>query len=210
MKLRTLAALLCALALSLGATGMVFANDGECQDEQGAWIDCATATASDEEPTATASDDEPTATASDDESASPTDEETASPSDEETASPTDEETASPTDEETASPTDEETASPTDEETASPTDEETASPTDEETASPSDEESETPSDEPTGETEAETGTPSVTLPPTDGLSGGSSTGTGGLPIALVAMGGLLAAVLLLTPATLGVKRARNRD
>ncbi len=93
--------------------------------------------------------------------------------------------------------------PTDEETASPTDEETASPTDEETASPSDE-------EPTGETEAETGTPSVTLPPTDGLSGGSSSGSGGLPVAILAMGGLLAAVLLLTPATLGVKRARNRD
>ena len=70
---------------------------------------------------------------------------------------------------TASPTDEESASPTDEETASPTDEESASPTDEESSSPSDEA--TPSD---GGVDAETGTPSVTLPPTDSLSGGAGT------------------------------------
>ncbi len=57
MKLRTLAALLCALALSLGATGMVFAGEPTCEVENYAQ-DCPTATASDEEPTATASDDE--------------------------------------------------------------------------------------------------------------------------------------------------------
>ncbi len=168
MKLRSLAALACAMVLSLSAAGMVFAT-------------------------------EPTATPSDEWTASPSDEATATPSDEWTASPSDEATASPSDEATASPTDEATASPTDEETASPTDEETASPTDEETASPS-----------AGEVEAATGTPSVTLPPTDSLSGGAGTGSGGVPIALLAMAGLMAAAVLMTPASVGFKRGKRRS
>ena len=74
----------------------------------------------------------------------------------------------------------------------------------ETSSPSDESS--PSD---GGVAAETGTPSVTLPPTDSLSGGSGNGSGGVPIAILAMAGLLAAVLLMTPATAGLKRGKRK-
>ena len=127
MKLRALAALACAMILSLSAAGMVFAT-------------------------------EPTAT----------------PSDEWTASPSDEATATPSDEWTASPTDEETSTPSD-----------------------------------GEVEAATGTPTVTLPPTDGLSGGAGTGSGGVPIALLAMAGLIAAALFMTPAAVGFKRGKRR-
>ena len=135
MKLRALAALACAMILSLSAAGMVFAT-------------------------------EPTAT----------------PSDEWTASPSDDATATPSDEWTASPSDEWTASPTDEETSTPSD---------------------------GEVEAATGTPTVTLPPTDGLSGGAGTGSGGVPIALLAMAGLIAAALFMTPAAVGFKRGKRR-
>jgi hypothetical protein len=61
-----------------------------------------------------------------------------------------------------------------------------------------EESEAPSPTPEGSVEAETGTPSTTLPPTDGLTTSSPTG-GSWQLLLVAMAGILAAALLLTPA-----------
>jgi hypothetical protein len=52
-------------------------------------------------------------------------------------------------------------------------------------------------------EAETGTPRVTPPPTDGMGGGSSSGSG-WSFALLALGGLAALALVATPA-----RRRNR-
>ena len=57
---------------------------------------------------------------------------------------------------------------------------------------------TPAPTPTGTVEAETGTPRVTPPSTDsGISGGSSS-TGGLPIVLVTIAGILATSLALLP------------
>ena len=99
--------------------------------------------------------------------------------------------------------------------ASASDEESSSPTDSATpsASASDEESSSPSDEATpsdGGVDAATGTPTITLPPTDSLSGGSGNGSGGVPIAVLAMAGLLAAVLLMTPATAGLRRGKRRS
>ena len=113
-------------------------------------------------------------------------------------------TATATDQATSTPTDEATSTPSDEATSTPTDEATSTPTDEATSTPTDES--TPSD---GGVAAETGTPSVTLPPTDSLSGGSGNGSGGVPIAVLAMAGLLAAILLMTPATAGLKRGKRK-
>jgi hypothetical protein len=54
---------------------------------------------------------------------------------------------------------------------------------------------------------ETGTPAVTLPPTDSLSGGIQEPTGeSWRLVLLAMAGILAAALLLTPTE---SRRRNR-
>ncbi|MHB8891992.1 MAG: hypothetical protein ACYC65_08085 [Candidatus Limnocylindrales bacterium] len=61
--------------------------------------------------------------------------------------------------------------------------------------------------PSGEVEAETGSPEHTLPSTDtgSVSGGSSPSGNSWQLLLVAMAGLLATVLLLTPATAARKR-----
>ncbi len=73
------------------------------------------------------------------------------------------------------------STPSDEASEEPSSTPSDEASEEPSSTPSDEASEepssTPSDEPTGETEAETGTPSVTLPPTDAI-GGDSTGSTG--------------------------------
>lgn len=69
---------------------------------------------------------------------------------------------------------------------------------EESEEPSEEPTEQPTESPEGSVEAETGTPSTTLPPTDGLTTSAPTGSS-WQLLLVAMAGILAAALLLTPA-----------
>jgi hypothetical protein len=62
--------------------------------------------------------------------------------------------------------------------------------------------------PTGEVLAETGAPAVTLPPTDTLSGSTQAPAGeSWRLILLAMAGILATTLLLTPA---MSPARRRD
>jgi hypothetical protein len=78
------------------------------------------------------------------------------------------------------------------------------PTPEPEVTPTPEPEVTPTPAPTGTVEAVTGTPRVTPPSTDATIGGGSTGTGGLPIVLVAIGGILAASLALLP-----RRRTNR-
>jgi cell division septation protein DedD len=63
--------------------------------------------------------------------------------------------------------------------------------------------------PTGSVEAATGTPNITLPPTDTIVGGSIAPTGdGWRLILLAMAGLLATALLLTPAGVVVRKDRR--
>jgi hypothetical protein len=56
--------------------------------------------------------------------------------------------------------------------------------------------------------AETGTPSITLPPTDGLAGPSGPAGDGWRLALLVMAALLASVLVMTPATRAATRNRR--
>lgn len=62
---------------------------------------------------------------------------------------------------------------------------------------------TPEDpSPTGSTLGETGTPEITLPPTDTVTGANDAGASqGWRLVILAMAGLIAAALLLTPARL---------
>lgn len=80
-------------------------------------------------------------------------------------------------------------------TAPPTEEPTAPPTEEPTAPP------TAAPTPTfvQSVGAETGTPSVTLPPTDAINGTSGPADGTWRLALIALAALLASVLVMTPA-----------
>jgi len=55
--------------------------------------------------------------------------------------------------------------------------------------------------------SETGTPSVTLPPTDSIAGSSAPADGTWRIALIALAALLASVLVLSPARVGNSRQR---
>ncbi|MEX1171564.1 MAG: hypothetical protein WEG56_03015, partial [Chloroflexota bacterium] len=59
----------------------------------------------------------------------------------------------------------------------------------------------PSEEPSGSVAAVTGTPNITLPPTDalGTTGSAMNGGSGLQLVLFGMAALLGGVALLTPA-----------
>ncbi len=64
--------------------------------------------------------------------------------------------------------------------------------------------------PSGEVEGATGTPNITLPPTDtALGGPAAPGGGGWRLVLLAMAGLLAAALLLTPAGVVIRKDDRR-
>jgi hypothetical protein len=116
-----------------------------------------------------------------------------------TTTPEPEVTPTPTVVPTTTPTVVPTTTPTVEPTTTPTVEPTTTPTVEPTTTP------TATPAPSGTVEAETGTPRITPPSTDsGVSNGSPNGTGGLPIVLVALAGLLVASLALTP-----RRRTNR-
>jgi hypothetical protein len=105
---------------------------------------------------------------------------------------------------TPTPTEAPTPTPTTAPTPTPTEAPTPTPTS--TAAPT--ETAAPTATPTGEVGGVTGTPRVTLPPTDtiGDTTGSTPSSEGWRLILLAMAGLLAAALLLTPA----RRARKRD
>ena len=69
---------------------------------------------------------------------------------------------------------------------------------------------TPTVVPTGSVGGETGTPNITLPPTDTITGGTTTPTGdGWRLVLLAMAGLLATALLLTPAGAVIRKDDRR-
>jgi hypothetical protein len=114
------------------------------------------------------------------------------------ATPTPEVTPAPTPEVTPAPTPEETPAPTPEETPAPTPEVTPAPTPEVTPAP------TPEETPTGGVGGATATPAATagttLPPTDTLGDtGTTTGGDSWRLILLALAGVLATGLLLTPA-----------
>jgi outer membrane biosynthesis protein TonB len=108
--------------------------------------------------------------------------------------PSDEATESPSDVPTESPTDNPTPTPTDDPPPTPTPEVTPTPTP--TSTPEFEETPTPT--PSGPIVDETGTPRITPPSTDAGVTGSPNGSGGLPIVLVALAGILLTSLALTP------------
>jgi hypothetical protein len=131
----------------------------------------------------------------------PTDEPTPTPTEEPTPTPTEEPTPTPTVPPTEEPTPTPTVPPTEEPTPTPTPEGSVAPT--ESTPPTD----APTATPTGDVGGATGTPATTLPPTDALDGTSSPGESWRLIVL-AMAGILAAALLLTPAR--VVRTADRD
>jgi len=105
---------------------------------------------------------------------------------------------SPSPSDSASPS----ASPSDSPSASPSTSPSASPSD--SASPSASPSSKPSSSPSGSVLDETGTPSITPPPTDTVGSSGSTGSG-LPLVLAVMSALLLAALVATPSR---KRSRR--
>jgi hypothetical protein len=106
-------------------------------------------------------------------------------------------TPTPTPNPTPTPTPNPTPTPTPNPTPTPTPVPTPTPTPVPTPTPTP--VPTPTPPPTGEVLSETGAPAVTLPPTDALSGNSSTPSGdSWRLILLAMAGILAGTLLLTP------------
>ena len=98
----------------------------------------------------------------------------------------------------APPSDPPSAPPSDPPSTPPSDPPSAPPSDPPSAPPSEIPSDPPSAPPSGGVEGATGTPAVTLPPTDGM-GGTAGGLGeGWRLILLAIAGTLAATLLLTP------------
>ena len=98
-----------------------------------------------------------------------------------------------------------TPTPTPEPTATPTPEPTATPT----PPPTERATPTPTPAPTGEVDVATGTPKATaratLPATDTFDGTGGSGGDGWRLILLAMAGVLAAALLLTPARAVVRK-----
>ena len=94
------------------------------------------------------------------------------------------------------------ASPSDSPSASPSTSPSASPSESASASPSASASQ-PVSSPSGSVLAETGTPQITPPPTDAVSGGSSTGSG-WQLVLLAVAGMIGSLIALKPA-----KARRR-
>jgi hypothetical protein len=136
----------------------------------------------------------------------PTPEVTPTPTPEVTPTPTPEVTPTPTPEVTPTPTPEVTPTPTPEVTPTPTPEVTPTPTPEVTPTPTPEVTATPTPQvtptPTGSIGAgATATPTAgrTLPPTDALSGDAKPAPDSWRLVLVAIAGILAAILVLTPA-----------
>jgi hypothetical protein len=114
-----------------------------------------------------------------------------------TQTTTTETTTDPTPTPTPTPTPNPTPTPTPNPTPTPTPVPTPTPTPVPTPTPTP--VPTPTPPPTGEVLSETGAPAVTLPPTDALSGNSSTPSGdSWRLILLAMAGILAGTLLLTP------------
>jgi Prealbumin-like fold domain len=70
--------------------------------------------------------------------------------------------------------------------------------------------EDPDESPDGSTLGETGTPEITLPPTDTVTGANDAGASqGWRLVILAMAGLIAAALLLTPARLLISTDERR-
>lgn len=119
-------------------------------------------------------------------------------------------TATPTQAPTATPTPAPTATPTQAPTATPTLAPTPTPTGSvlptQTVNPTD----PPTPAPTGSVEGATATPARTLPSTDTIDGsGGGPMNDGWRVVLLALAGILAAALLLTPATAVVRKDDRR-
>ena len=107
-----------------------------------------------------------------------------------------------------------TATPTEAPTATPTEAPTATPTDAPTATPTGSvlptQTTNPTDPPTGSVEGATATPARTLPSTSTIDGsGNGPMNDGWRVVLLALAGILAAALLLTPATAVVRKDDRR-
>jgi outer membrane biosynthesis protein TonB len=138
----------------------------------------------------------PTATATQAPTPTPTEAPTPTP----TATPTQAPTPTPTATPTEAPTPTPTPQPT--ESTRPTPTPTPQPTESTQPTP------TPTATPSGSVEGATGTPNITLPPTDALSSGASSNSDGWRLALVALAGILTAALLLTRAGAVIRRERD--
>jgi hypothetical protein len=138
----------------------------------------------------------------DDATPTPTPEVTPTPTPEVTPTPTPEVTPTPTPEVTPTPTPEVTPTPTPEVTPTPTPEVTPTPTPEATPTPTGSELPAESENPTpsGGVEGATGTPSVTVPPTDALGQGTSSTSESWRIILAGLASLIATVLVFTQPT----------
>jgi hypothetical protein len=147
-------------------------------------------------------DPEPTPTPTPDPTPTPTPDPTPTPTPDPTPTPTPNPTPTPTPNPTPTPTPNPTPTPTPNPTPTPTPNPTPTPVPTPTPEP------TPEPSPTGEVLAETGAPELTLPPTDTLSGSTQAPSGeNWRLVLLAMAGILATSLLLTPAR---AEARRKD
>jgi hypothetical protein len=156
----------------------------------------------------------PTPTPTPEATPTPTPEATPTPTPEATPTPTPEATPTPTPEATPTPTPDATPTPTPTPDATPTPTPTPEqPTPTPTPVPSTDPTPVPTPEstptPTGSVLSEVGAPRITLPPTDTLSEGTETPSGdNWRLILLAMAGILATTLILTPAASPARR-RNR-
>jgi hypothetical protein len=133
---------------------------------------------------------------------------TPTPTPEPTPTPTPEPTPTPTPNPTPTPTPNPTPTPTPppNPTPTPTPVPTPTPTPVPTPTPTPVPTPTPTPSPTGEVAGETGAPAVTLPPTDSLSSGNQGPAGdSWRLIVLALAGILAATLLLTPTETSRKR-----
>ena len=134
-------------------------------------------------------------------STSPSEQPSTSPSDQPSGQP-----SQPVDSEqpSTSPSDQPSTSPSDPPSTTPSEQPSTAPSEQPSTVPSEQPSTQPSSQPSGSVLGATGTPQITPPPTDALSGqGGSTGSS-LPLVLLAVAGLAASLIVLTPA-----KARKR-
>ena len=138
----------------------------------------------------------------------PNDQPTTAPTDAPTTAPTpnDQPTTAPTDAPTTAPTDQPTTAPNDQPTDQPTTDQptTDQPTTAPTADPA-QPTVAPTSTPVGDVKGVTGKPELTPPPTDTMSASTTTTGSSWQMLLLGLAGVLATVLVLTPAT---SRKRN--
>jgi hypothetical protein len=131
----------------------------------------------------------------------PSEQPSASPSEQPSEQPSASPSEQPSEQPSESPSEQPSASPSEQPSASPSEQ----PSEQPSESPSDQPSASPSSSPSGSVLSETGTPQLTPPPTDTTAGPSNTSGSGWELLLLAIAGMVASIVVLTPATARKRR-----